>query len=210
MHTNQVWLSITGTWEEQNRRISPLAHFANWNYIDVLASEPQTIEEAEEHRRTVLGYRVPDWPRHLGVSDVVGTDYLLRQVIHDLGHQRLPVLNPDIDSLHNAVMLSAMGVKENRHAGLWETIVHRECTDPYFYVDGEDLIREALLLALTPLQEYYLKRLLRWYAGKKHHEKMAWLWNIEASWKSSWKREQMRIVLEEMCGDGFMRYNLKT
>jgi hypothetical protein len=209
LHPSNKWLGLTSTLRQGRRRIRPLSNYATYTYRDVMRTEPSTLAEAESAADAALGYPVPNWPKLLGVSDEVATDYLLRPVIHDIGHGRLPSLNPSIDSLHNATMLYAMGTVENTHDSPWETMVHRECTDPFFYVDGAELLEECAALNLTPLQRYYLRRLRRWYTGPAHEMKKVWLWNINPDSSSKEARAQMRVVLEEMCADGFGRYALK-
>ncbi len=130
LHTPNRWLDMSGTLASGNRRLKPMSNYASHSYKEVMVEEPQTLEEAEAAADLAFGYAVPNWPEILQVSNATATDYFLRPVLHDIGHQLLPSLNPDIDSLHNAVMLYAMGGVDATHESLWETMVHRECTDP--------------------------------------------------------------------------------
>lgn len=204
-HTNPMWsFRLQGSWKKKNRTIPPLGGFMNKWGFDSEVVEGTTKEIGET---IVLGLRVPHWPSMLGVSNDTATEYFARIVIHDLGHSWLPHLDSRTDSLHNAVMLTAANAEVSAHASLWERVVYRECTDPLFYVDGYELLRQCDELMLEPLQKYLLKKLRRYYDSKRHRTLMKALWGIDPEWPLKQQRLQLRKVVTEMCSDGFGRYN---
>lgn len=203
LHTNPIWMELVGDWKSGNRQIRPLTGCTNYNWKMVFREFP-----GRDARANVLGFRVPKWPTLLGVSNDVATDYFARMVIHDLGHEVLPQLNPAIDSLHNAVMIHAMDVHEpTDYKTFWEKIVHKECTDPYFFVDGWTLLEQCTLEDLAPLQRYLLTRFIGWYDSPTHTKHMTWLWDIQPGSSSSIGRATAKKVILEMCADGFQRYD---
>lgn len=208
-HTSTKWMDLFGTWEEGARRLWPLSNYTTWYSSDMLRHGPATMEEEERAAKAAWGYAVPTMPSLLGVGHDTATDYFIRPVIHDIGHNRLPKLDSTIDSLHNAVMLSAVGPLPVVHENVWERMVHCECTDPHFYVYGERMLKACSSLELTPLQAYYLKTLRRWYASPAHHRNKGVLWDIEPGWNEIKAQARMNEVIEEMCRDGFLRYDLK-
>ena len=208
LHVSPKWLSgLSGSWSTGNRRLLPLGYgYVTQEAEDILGREPVSIEEEEIVRRAAIGHVVPNVPTLLGVGNDTATDYFLRGIIHDIGHRWLPPIDSKSDSLHNAVMLDAIGTVNADHESPWETMVHRECTDPYFYVDGKRYLDACRGLPLDPLQAYLLSRLRRWYASPTHLAKRSQLWDIDLLWDGAQARVQMRTVLEEMHGDGFLRY----
>jgi hypothetical protein len=203
-HTNPLWsFKLDGSWDKKNRTIPALGGFLHHSGFDSQVVRGSNLPLGDAF---VLGLRVPDWPSMLGVTNDTATEYFARIVIHDLGHAWLPHLDSRTDSLHNAVMLSAVEAKRKVCESVWEQIICGECTDPFFYIDGFELLRQCNEAALGPLQKYLLKKLRRYYDSKRHRTMMRWLWGINPKWPLDEQRQQLKKVLAEMHANGFERY----
>lgn len=159
---------------------------------------------------TIVGFRVPDYPRLLGVSAGTATDYLARLLIHDIGHGVLNPTPPEAEGMHNLLMIWVMQAKPSRQRlrklSDWEALVLSECTDPFFYLEGW-LMRYAEAwfrshVALTPVQKALLEQYRKWYfsaAAKRKREK-AWRfsdrWRPEMS-ERDWIRARVGRFLDQ-------------
>ena len=92
-------------------------------------------EYREETLHGLIGYRVPNYANLLDVRDVIATDYLTRIIVHDVGHHYLPDTECHED-MHNSAMIKAVGIQPIEYLNAWEELIHRECTDPAFFVDA--------------------------------------------------------------------------
>lgn len=201
-HTDPMWFELTGSWDSGNRRIRALGAFANFTWSEVYRAFPGSDSYAD-----VYGFRVPDWPKLLGVCNDTATDYLARIIIHDIGHNFLPLIPPKMDSLHNAVMLYALGPQPTqRYSTPWEEVVHRECTDPYFPIIGKALLERCDPTQLQSLQRYLLKRFNGWYNSPGHRKNLQHLWGIKPGTLLPDACAHLRHTVEHMCSDGFARY----
>ncbi len=155
----------------------------------------------------LVAYRVPDFPKILGVSPTVATDFFVRVVIHDLCHAYLPDTPREAEGFHNAASLASMGtLPPPRYRDLWESFIHAECVDFSFCLraEGEIAAMRKALGTPTPVQEDILEGYRKWYAHPNavRNRKEAWGLPDGAS------AETLRSKIEEARADGF-RINLR-
>ena len=145
--TNFNW-EMQGDWDTRNRIITPLYSFSSYRGAGIVRDRGAPQHEGG----SVVGYRFPNFPELLGISGAVATDYVTRLVVHDLGHGWLPPVDTFNEPLHDALMVHAMNARPlPSYESPWEALVHRECTNPTFFLDGIDLLKEIDQEALTPV-----------------------------------------------------------
>ncbi|MBI4022898.1 hypothetical protein HY375_01925 [Candidatus Berkelbacteria bacterium] len=160
-------------------------------------------------RRTAVGNRVPDWPSLLGVGGAVATEYLVRLVIHDLGHSFLPTIGPLRESYHNVMMLRAGGGPGLVDPGSdWESLVLAECTDPYFPMQAARLLESwrDRIGELTPVQRFLLNLWSRWYVPTCSRRRQRY-WGLRPRMDEGACCRQADRVLDAIVVGGFAAYH---
>ncbi len=160
----------------------------------------------------VIGYRIPDYPRMLGVRPEIATEYLARIVVHDIGHAMLPDVPDEREELHNAVMIRAMGTPgwKAPDASDWERLIIAECTDPHFAVCADLHLKKLAAAMLTPLQRHLLEKYRELYDSDLAWKRRPALWGIDQSADLSDRWLRVNFTLDEVCAERFARYNAPT
>lgn len=132
-------------------------------------------------RGKIVGYRLTDFPRILGVSPGVATDFFARVVVHDLCHGFLPHTPNAAEGFHNAAALSAMGtLPPIPFRDRWEAFIHAEATDPAFCLRAGDEIagmRKALGIP-SMVEEDILDGYRKWYVHPEAARKRREIWGL--------------------------------
>lgn len=193
---------LMGMWRSRHRRIKPLMHFSS-------RGTPGRDQNGEwwRDKPCIVGFRIPDMAALLGVGNDVATDYLARVLVHDLGHGFLPGIAPEHEQFHHIQMLRAMGVEDGervRGRGPWEELVHRECTDPFFFLEARKWIRRCRGVGVfSPMQQYALATFARWHTKRKRWSRLRRLWGITPSMSLAEQRRRVLEVLDRERETGF-------
>lgn len=192
----------TGTWIPHSRIIKPGYSFSNDGWRGLYPNNPgRPIKSG-----LVVGYRLPRYTDLLGVSPQVATDYLARIVTHDLGHAVLPHVHGDREPLHDVAMVYAMDAGAQKYEKGFAGIVHRECTDPFFFLDAPDFLEALSEQGLSAAQRFYLNTLRQKYDEDELRRVWAPIWGLCKEIKEEDCRNHIRGVIHEMRMSGFARY----
>lgn len=152
----------------------------------------------------LVGYRVPDFRRLLGVSPAVATDFFARVVVHDICHAYLPDTPRAAEGLHNVASIAAMGtLPPIAYRDRWEAFIHAECSDPAFVLRAADEIagmRKALGIP-SLVQEDVLEGYRKWYLHPNAVRKRA-AWGLAENAAPP----ELFARIEEARADGFRIY----
>lgn len=185
---------LQGTWRGK-RVIRPLNHFASYGNLHWC------------EKPLIVGMRVPNYPAMLGVSSDVATDYFVRTIVHDFGHSFLPAIDRKREALHNVVMLYAIDCQSTSHLDdSWESIVHRECTDPYFVLDAPALLRACTAKPLTPSGAVLRRDMQRIYCSRRRGERLQELWSVGPEMSLDTARRCLLNIIHTLCRSGFEQY----
>lgn len=205
LHTNPKWhRTLTRSWKTGGRTIPPLAGFSNFGDSHEILGRPyeSLLYSA------VLGFQLPNWPELLNVDADTATEYFARTIIHDIGHDWCPPINPSIDGIHNSIMLYAGGATQEKKSDSWTHLVRRECTDPYFFASAKNDIEAIDSKKLSPLQAYLISGFRKWYLTKEHWKKVALLWGVSDLMPYAETVSRIDSVIHETCKTGFRRYEM--
>jgi hypothetical protein len=202
LHTETNWLGflVGGSYRSRTRRVRPLNPYTS-------RGEPRAWIWRENPM--ILGYRIPDYPKILGVDNQIATEYLARILIHDLGHGFMPNILTDRENLHSVTMLLSMGVNQTIGRNTWERFVHQECTDPYFFLSAREHLMKVrpTYRELTTTQRFLLKRIDEMYLkNRDENEENGRLWGISSDLSPEEKKRRIDAVVERMCQSGFVHY----
>ena len=205
IHTRTSFAPKTlGDWKSAGRIIQPLGSFSSFCGMDLFRD---TALMHQPMCGKVIGYRIPDYPALLNVSGSVATDYLARMVVHDLGHGWLPSIYADEEPLHDVAMIDAMSAQPfAQYSSPWERVVHAECTDPFFFLDGYRHLGAIDASSLSPLAQVLHGDLLRHFFKLASAQSRMKLWDLPSKRKGERARRHVRDTIDAMREDGFRRY----
>lgn len=204
LHTDTNFTEMMdGSWEFADRSICPGLHFRNLGWMGLYPDDaaPELLGNG-----VVVGYHVPDYTALLGVPGWIATDYFARFVIHDIGHKLLPQIRSEREPLHDVTMLYAMGAGPEDYASAWDELVHRECTDPYFFLEAARILRRIQRSSLTPEQALFLYKLKTHFTKETSAKKRQLLWNLPPKRKGEHAKRHVRGKLHELFTTNFARY----
>jgi|GEM_PF-3724853 len=195
---------LAGTKEDRDRRIMPLMKFSS--RVSLTSADARCAEELQD--TCVFGYPAYDLPTVLGVSGSVATDYMAREIVHDLGHAWLPPVVHDAEPIHDAIMVRAMKASPLRtYRDDWERIVHLECTSPIFFATGMPLLESYMSQGQHDDHALFLAEMLvehlRKTAGPK--QRLA-LWTLPQQQVGRSVEHRVNLIMDTVIERGFARY----
>ncbi len=204
LHTRTVFSSETlGSWEEGRRMIMPGTTFINSGAVGLTQrGQGQYVRSG-----SLIGYRVPNYADILKVSPYVATDYFVRIIIHDLGHTALPIVLQDREILHDVSMVWAMDARQTTYPNTHEGMVHRECTDPYMFLDADDLHTDDTQPARAAHRVLYNDILAKF--SPETLKPSAGLWSLTEEIESDQARKHVTDELKRIRSEGFLAYGVE-
>lgn len=195
-------LEITG--DEQGLMIAPMMAFTSAGLLSCDTLYP-LFRGKPSH---AYGYRVPDYPSLLGVSGTTASELIARILVHDIGHSFLPSVELSEESLHNAVMIHASQLPAPPATALtpWEQCVLSECTDPYFFVQGENYISPLLSRQLPPLQTAILNLWASMYLPTVTTRRRR-IWGLQDTMSIDERKSRVDLILDELLQSNFSHYD---
>jgi hypothetical protein len=141
----------------------------------------------------------------LQVSSVVATLYLIRNIVHDLGHFFLPHVDSAHEELHNVLMLYAMNMASIAHfPSAWEELIYQECVDPFFFLRFQHHCNNARKQTLTKTQQKILAEYEKMYRDADEYR--VGLWEFTPSMSLSERTNQAERIVQDTYLNGFGRY----
>jgi hypothetical protein len=161
-------------------------------------------------RPMILGYWLPDYPRILGVSNSIATDYLARILIHDIGHGFIPSPPPEREDLHAVTMQYALGMPPIVGSNMWERLVHAEAVNPYFFLTSEEEIRYAWRFGHQYMEsstQWHLLQGLRKMYSSQENKARERLWKVDRLKTLDRKEYRIKETIRDMIATGFANYD---
>lgn len=192
-----------GTWRSGKRIITPLFQFTSRGQMGM-----DRNGKTWRDKPMIIGFRVPNYPDLLSVNDSVATDYLARNLIHDMGHGFLPSITRKYESFHNVAMVYAMGVEPGECTSIdpWERLIHGESTNPFFFLEISSYLEGALNYRFSPLQQHIVQTLKSSESPEENPIPKKTLWGISENMGVEGAKERVVEVIGDMTKNGFAQY----